>query len=88
MMEEIDKEKRKNMRIYEEEEKEVMEWLNDDQIEGIDIFYKDKWKKRRKWKRSLVRDENIESLESVMKKGEKLRLEQDIENYVKWKIKN
>lgn len=79
---------RTNLRLYDEDATEVLDWLPDNSLSGIDLFYPDPWHKRRHWKRRFVSDENLDRFARLLKPGAKFRFASDIEHYVNWTLQH
>ncbi|MDP1159840.1 tRNA (guanine(46)-N(7))-methyltransferase TrmB, partial [Klebsiella variicola] len=40
-----------NIRLYDDDATQVLDWLPDASLDGIDLFYPDPWPKKKHWKR-------------------------------------
>ncbi len=58
---------RTNLRLYDEDATDVLDWLPDASLSGIDLFYPDPWHKRRHWKRRFVSDANLDRFARLLK---------------------
>ncbi|MCL7997312.1 tRNA (guanosine(46)-N(7))-methyltransferase TrmB [Brucella sp. 21LCYQ03] len=79
---------RTNLRLYDEDATDVLDWLPDASLAGIDLFYPDPWHKRRHWKRRFVSDANLDRFARLLKPGAKFRFASDIEHYVNWTLQH
>lgn len=79
---------RPNLRLYDEDATDVLDWLPDASLSGIDLFYPDPWHKRRHWKRRFVSDANLDRFAHLLKPGAKFRFASDIEHYVNWTLQH
>lgn len=75
-----------NLRLYDEDATQVLDWLPPASLDGIDLFYPDPWPKKRHWKRRFVSDKNLDRFARVMKPGGRFRFASDIESYVNWTL--
>lgn len=75
-----------NLRLYDDDATEVLDWLPEASLNGIDLFYPDPWHKRRHWKRRFVSEKNLERFARVLKPGAIFRFASDIESYVNWTL--
>lgn len=88
MLAALDKDPRNNLRLYDEDATEILDWLPDASISGIDLFYPDPWHKRRHWKRRFVSDANLDRFARILRPGGKFRFASDIEHYVNWTLQH
>ncbi|KAB2690656.1 tRNA (guanine(46)-N(7))-methyltransferase TrmB [Brucella pseudogrignonensis] len=79
---------RTNLRLYDEDATDVLDWLPDASLSGIDLFYPDPWHKRRHWKRRFISDANLDRFARLLKPGTKFRFASDIEHYVNWTLQH
>ncbi|MFD1198178.1 tRNA (guanine(46)-N(7))-methyltransferase TrmB [Brucella gallinifaecis] len=79
---------RTNLRLYDEDATDLLDWLPDASLAGIDLFYPDPWHKRRHWKRRFVSDANLDRFARLLKPGAKFRFASDIEHYVNWTLQH
>lgn len=75
-----------NLRLYDDDATEVLDWLPDASLDGIDLFYPDPWHKKRHWKRRFVSPKNLDRFARVLKPGARFRFASDIESYVNWTL--
>lgn len=88
MLAALHEEERRNLRLYDEDATEVLDWLPEASLSGIDLFYPDPWHKRRHWKRRFVSDDNLDRFARLLKPGAKFRFASDIEHYVNWTLQH
>ena len=78
----IDQDALKNIRLYFGDASELLDWLPDAAVSGIDLLYPDPWPKRRHWKRRFIQDESLKRLARILKKNGELRFATDIPDYM------
>lgn len=79
-------EPRPNLRLYDDDATQLLDWLPDACLDGIDLFYPDPWPKKRHWKRRFVSEANLDRFARVMKSGARFRFASDIDSYVDWTL--
>lgn len=77
-----------NIRLFDEDAAELLDWLPASCLDRIDLFYPDPWPKLRHWKRRFVNQENLDRFSRVLKRGAMFRFASDIESYVNWTIQH
>jgi len=80
---EIDRHDIANIRLHDDDARQVVAWLPDRQIGRCFILFPDPWPKKRHVKRRLVAPEFVARLARVMKPGAELRFATDIADYVR-----
>jgi tRNA (guanine-N7-)-methyltransferase len=75
-----------NIRLHFGDAIELLDWLPDGVLAGVDILYPDPWPKRRHWKRRIVRDETIAALARVLRQGADVHFATDIADYAAWTL--
>lgn len=75
-----------NMRLHNDDATQVLDWLPDSCLDGIDLFYPDPWPKKRHWKRRFVSPSNLDRFARVLKPGAKFRFASDIDSYINWTL--
>ncbi|WP_309084258.1 tRNA (guanosine(46)-N(7))-methyltransferase TrmB [Chelativorans sp.] len=75
-----------NLRLYDDDATQLLEWLPDASLVGIDLFYPDPWPKKRHWKRRFVSPVNLDRFARVLRPGAKFRFASDIPSYVNWTL--
>lgn len=79
-------EPRLNVRLHDDDAVDLLEWLPDASLSGIDLFYPDPWPKKRHWKRRFVSDANLDRFARVLRPGGRFRFASDIDHYVNWTL--
>jgi tRNA (guanine-N7-)-methyltransferase len=77
-----------NIRLYDEDATQLLEWLPDGCLSRIDLLYPDPWPKKRHWKRRFLNEENIKRFHRVLRSGGEFRFASDIESYVNWGLRH
>jgi len=75
-----------NLRVYDDDATQLLDWLPDAALDGIDLLYPDPWPKKRHWKRRFVSKVNLDRFARVMKPGATFRFASDIDTYVNWTL--
>ena len=75
-----------NLRLYDDDATQLLDWLPDAAISRIDLFYPDPWPKKRHWKRRFVSKTNLDRFARVLCPGGQFRFASDIEHYVNWTL--
>jgi len=75
-----------NLRIYDDDATQLLDWLPASSIDGIDLLYPDPWPKKRHWKRRFVNETNLGRFARVMKPGALFHFASDIDTYVNWTL--
>ena len=78
----------KNIRLYDDDAVEVLDWLPEASIDQIDLLYPDPWPKKRHWKRRFVSQTNLARLHRVLKPGALFCFASDIDTYVNWVLQH
>ena len=82
----LDVSPRPNIRLHDDDATQLLDWLPDGSIDGVDLFYPDPWPKKKHWKRRFVSAVNLDRFARVMKKGGLFRFASDIDTYVNWTL--
>lgn len=82
----LDAAPRPNVRVYDDDATQLLDWLPAGSLDGIDLFYPDPWPKKRHWKRRFVNAANLARFERVLKPGGRFRFASDIDSYVDWTL--
>lgn len=82
----IDERKLGNVRLHHGDATELIAWLPDGALAGVDLLYPDPWPKRRHWKRRFVQDRAIAALSRILKPSAEFRFASDIAGYVAWTL--
>lgn len=77
-----------NIRLYDDDATQVLDWLPDASLNGIDLFYPDPWPKKKHWKRRFVSQKNLDRFARVLKSGSRFRFASDIDTYVNWTLRH
>ena len=80
---EIDRHEIDNIRLHNDDARQVIDWLPDASIGRCFILFPDPWPKKRHAKRRLVAPDFLSDLSRVMKPGAELRFATDIADYVR-----
>lgn len=80
----IEENKIENIKIYNNDARDLLEKLPDNYLDRVFILFPDPWPKKRQNKRRIINEEFLTLLKSKMKKGGTLFFASDIENYVEW----
>ena len=86
MMVALDEKPLANLRVYDDDATQLLDWLPEGSLAGIDLLYPDPWPKKKHWKRRFVSQVNLGRFSRVLKKGGIFRFASDIESYVNWTL--
>ncbi|MET3560084.1 tRNA (guanine-N7-)-methyltransferase [Bartonella japonica] len=75
-----------HIRLYDDDATHLLDWLPDESLDGIDLFYPDPWPKKKHWKRRFINIQNLNRFARVLKKGKKFRFASDIDGYINWTL--
>jgi tRNA (guanine-N7-)-methyltransferase len=75
-----------NIRLRQGDAADALDWLPDDSLSRIYLFYPDPWPKRRHRKRRFIARDNLDRLARVMHTGAELRFATDIDDYAAWTL--
>ena len=75
-----------NIRIYEDDARDVVQALPDASLGRVFILFPDPWPKTRHHKRRFVQMEMLDALARVMKPGAELRIASDDAGYIAWTL--
>ncbi|MDO1580830.1 tRNA (guanosine(46)-N7)-methyltransferase TrmB [Rhizobium oryzicola] len=76
----------KNVRVYDDDATQLLDWLPEASIDQIDLLYPDPWPKKKHWKRRFVSDVNLDRFHRVLKPGGVFCFASDIDTYVNWTL--
>ncbi|MFN7027320.1 MAG: tRNA (guanosine(46)-N7)-methyltransferase TrmB [Pseudorhizobium sp.] len=76
----------RNIRVYDDDATQVLDWLPAGSIDRIDLLYPDPWPKRKHWKRRFVSQVNLERFHRVLKPHGLFLFASDIDTYVNWTL--
>jgi len=77
-----------NIRLYDDDATQLLDWLPDECIDHIDLLYPDPWPKKKHWKRRFVSDVNLARFHRVLKPGGKFCFASDIDTYINWTLQH
>ncbi|HEV7433730.1 MAG TPA: tRNA (guanosine(46)-N7)-methyltransferase TrmB [Pseudorhizobium sp.] len=75
-----------NIRLYDDDATQVLDWLPEASVDRIDLLYPDPWPKRKHWKRRFVSEVNLARFHRVLKPGGLFLFASDIDTYVNWTL--
>lgn len=78
--------KHPNIRLYDDDAIQLLDWLPDSCLDQIDLLYPDPWPKRRHWKRRFVSKVNLDRFARVLKPNGLLLFASDVDSYVNWTL--
>jgi len=71
-----------NIRLYDDDATQLLDWLPEGSIDDIDLLYPDPWKRR------FVSDVNLARFHRVLKPGGRFCFASDIDTYVNWTLQH
>lgn len=77
-----------NVRLYDDDATQLLDWLPENSLDQIDLLYPDPWPKFRHWKRRFISQKNLSRFSRVLKPGGKFRFASDIDTYVNWTLQH
>ncbi len=75
-----------NIRLHFGDASDLIAWLPEGALAGIDLLYADPWPKRRHWKRRFVQDASVIGLARVLRPGGEFRFVTDWPDYAQWTL--
>ncbi|HCL67346.1 MAG TPA: tRNA (guanosine(46)-N7)-methyltransferase TrmB [Rhizobium sp.] len=75
-----------NIRVYDDDATELLDWLPQASLDQIDLLYPDPWPKKKHWKRRFVSQINLARFHRVLKPGGLFCFASDIDTYVNWTL--
>lgn len=84
----LDQEPAGNMRLYDDDATQLLDWLPAASIDQIDLLYPDPWPKPKHFKRRFVNARNLDRFARVLKPGGVFRFASDIDTYVNWTLQH
>lgn len=75
-----------NIRVHDDDATQLLDWLPDGCLSGIDLLYPDPWPKKRHWKRRFVNKANLDRFARVLKPGGIFCFASDIDTYINWTL--
>src|SRR5690606_17839565 len=82
----IDQSQCTNVRLFDDDAAQLLDWLPDAAVSVIDVLYPDPWPKRRHWKRRFISDANLDRMARTLRSGGRLRVATDIADYADWTL--
>ncbi|WP_026613445.1 tRNA (guanine(46)-N(7))-methyltransferase TrmB [Ensifer aridi] len=76
----------RNVRLYDDDATQVLDWLPAASVDQIDLLYPDPWPKRKHWKRRFVSKVNLDRFARILKPGGLFCFASDIDSYVNWTL--
>ncbi len=77
-----------NIRLYDDDAINVLDWLPAASIDLAYQLYPDPWPKKRHWKRRFINQQNLDRYARVLKPGHEFRFASDIDTYVDWVLRH
>jgi len=77
-----------NIRVYDDDATQLLDWLPDACLDQIDLLYPDPWPKTRHWKRRFVSAVNLDRFHRVLKPDALFCFASDIDTYVNWTLQH
>ena len=84
----IDDHRLENVRLYDDDASQLLDWLPDHCLDRIDLLYPDPWPKKRHWKRRFIGKNNLDRFVRVLKPGGLFRFASDIDTYINWTLQH
>ncbi|MFJ6325620.1 MULTISPECIES: tRNA (guanine(46)-N(7))-methyltransferase TrmB [unclassified Rhizobium] len=78
----------RNIRVYNDDATQLLDWLPDGCLDQIDLLYPDPWPKKKHWKRRFVSQVNLTRFHRVLKPGALFCFASDIDTYVNWTLQH
>lgn len=75
-----------NIRLYDDDATQLLDWLPAASVDQIDLLYPDPWPKKKHWKRRFVSKVNLDRFHRVLKPGGTFCFASDIDTYVNWTL--
>jgi tRNA (guanine-N7-)-methyltransferase len=88
LLDHIDKEDLKNIRIFPDDARKLLDALPDAALARCFVLYPDPWPKARHEKRRFIGPENMPRFARVLKKGGELHIATDVQNLALWMIEH
>lgn len=76
----------RNIRLFDRDAAELLDWLPAASLTRVDLLYPDPWPKRRHWKRRFVSPANLDRIARALVPGGQFRFASDIDSYVEWTL--
>jgi tRNA (guanine-N7-)-methyltransferase len=78
----------RNIRVYNDDATQLLDWLPDACLDQIDLLYPDPWPKKKHWKRRFVSSVNLDRFHRVLKPDALFCFASDIDTYVNWTLQH
>lgn len=75
-----------NVRLHFGDAADLLAWLPDASLAGVDLLYPDPWPKRRHWKRRFIQGASVAALARVLAPGGVFRFATDWPDYAAWTL--
>ncbi len=85
-MQTLESEPRPNLRVYDDDATQLLDWLPANSIAEIDLLYPDPWPKKKHWKRRFVSQVNLDRFARVLQPAGTFRFASDIAHYINWTL--
>ncbi|WP_112827707.1 tRNA (guanine(46)-N(7))-methyltransferase TrmB [Rhizobium cremeum] len=86
LLAEVETKELRNIRVYDNDATQLLDWLPAASLDQIDLLYPDPWPKRKHWKRRFVSKVNLDRFYRVLKPGGLFCFASDIDTYVNWTL--
>ena len=86
LLTEIDNQNLKNIRIYNDDARPLLDVMNNQSIDRAFVLFSDPWPKKRHHKRRFINEENLNRLARVLKDEAELRFASDHYGFVSWSL--
>lgn len=86
MLAKVEERSLSNIRLYDDDATQLLDWLPSGSVDQIDLLYPDPWPKRKHWKRRFVSQVNLVRFHRVLKAGGRFCFASDIDTYVNWTL--
>lgn len=86
LLEFIEADDLKNIRIYPNDARKLMDVLPDSCLGRVFVLFNDPWPKKRHWERRFISPVNLDRLARLMKPGAELRLATDDKSLLDWML--
>lgn len=81
-------EKLKNVKLYDDDAVNVLDWLPPASLDLAYQLYPDPWPKVRHWKRRFINEQNLNRYARALKRGAEFRFASDIDTYIDWTLRH
>lgn len=86
LLAEVEAKELRNIRVYDDDATQLLDWLPAASLDQIDLLYPDPWPKKKHWKRRFVSQVNLDRFHRVLKPGGLFCFASDIDTYVNWTL--